>query len=80
MAIEKKNDAKKTPAKPKKQRKSPVVYFKEVLSELKKVSWPTKKELISYSTVVTLFIIIVALILFGMDTVFGKMLELLLKI
>jgi preprotein translocase subunit SecE len=81
MAIEKKNtDAKKAPAKQKKPRKSPVVYFKEVWAELKKVSWPTKKELTSYSVVVTVFIVIVSLILFGMDTLFGKLLELVLKI
>ena len=80
MATEKKTaDAKKAP-KQKKQRKSPMTFFKEIWAELKKVTWPSKKELTSYSVVVTVFIIAVSLILFAMDTVFGSLLDLLLKI
>ena len=35
-------------------------YFKEVVGEVKKLSWPTKKELINYS-----LIVIGALVFFG---------------
>ena len=71
---------KKAPVKQNAQRKSPVTFVKEVWAELKKVTWPSKKELTSYSVVVSVFIVVVSLILFAMDTLFGSLLELLLRI
>ena len=72
--------AKKSAAKQKKPRKSPIAYIKEVIAELKKVSWPTRKEITSYSLVVVVFIVLMAGVLFLMDTVFGKLLDLILSI
>jgi preprotein translocase SecE subunit len=40
-------------------------------SEMKKVNWTTRKELIGSTKVVVVFVIIIALILFGLDVVFG---------
>lgn len=37
-------------------------YFREVVSEVKKVSWPTKKELINLVIAVVVFVIGVALL------------------
>ena len=33
----------------KKKRKSPAKFFKDIISELKKVTWPTAKDLIKYA-------------------------------
>ena len=35
-------------------------YFKEVVGEVKKLSWPTKKELINYSLAVLAFVALMA--------------------
>ncbi|MBQ2817661.1 MAG: preprotein translocase subunit SecE [Clostridia bacterium] len=78
-AVAKKADEKK-PVKAKKARKSPVAYVKEVIAELKKVSWPNKKDILSYTATVVVFIVVMSLLLFGMDVVFGKLLDLILLI
>ena len=38
-------------------------YFKEVVGEVKKLSWPTKKELINYSLAVLAFVALMAAIM-----------------
>ena len=48
--------------KAKKKRRSPVRFFKDMWSELRKVTWPTKKELIRYSLAVVVFILVMAAI------------------
>ena len=40
-------------------------------SEMKKVNWTTRKELIGSTKVVVIFVILISLILFGLDVVFG---------
>jgi len=42
-------------------------FFREIVSELKKVTWPTKKELISYSTAVVVFVIVLAVLTLVID-------------
>jgi preprotein translocase subunit SecE len=74
-----KND-KKDVKKAKKPRKSPMVFVREVIAELKKVTWPTKKEIGSYSLVVVVFITVMAVILFALDSVFGRLLDLILSL
>jgi len=54
------------PAKP--ERTSPVVFVREVRSELRKVIWPTRKELITYTTVSVIFILVMVAIVSGIDT------------
>ena len=44
--------SKKVPAAPKKQRTSIREYFRGIKAEMKKVVWPTKKELGSYTVIV----------------------------
>ena len=36
---------------------SPIQFFRQVKQEVKKVTWPTRKEMINYSLVVFLFMI-----------------------
>ncbi len=49
--------------------------FKESYSELKKVTWPTRKQLITYTLVVSVFVIIVAAVVgiidFGLLQIYG---------
>ncbi len=42
--------------------------FKNMVSELKKVAWPSKKDLINYSIVVIGFLVVLAIIVGLLDT------------
>ena len=57
----------------KKQRTSPRQFLREVRSELRKVAWPARKELISYSLVVLVSVTIITLYITGLDYVFGQL-------
>lgn len=46
-------------------------YAKATKSELKKVTWPSKKQLLNNTTIVIVCIAVVALFIFVLDTVFG---------
>ncbi len=59
------------PAKP--ERTSPPVFVREVRAELRKVIWPTRKELITYTTVAVVFILIMVGIVTGVDTVLTRL-------
>ena len=45
-------------------------FLKEMKSELKKVVWPTKKELFNNTSAVITFVIIIAVIVFALDFCF----------
>ncbi|PID82765.1 MAG: preprotein translocase subunit SecE [Clostridiales bacterium] len=45
-------------------------FFASVVSEMKKVTWPTKKELINFEIVVITFSAIAALTISILDTIF----------
>ena len=47
-------------------------FFREVIAELGKVIWPTRKELITYTTVVIFFVLVVIAYVTSLDYVFGK--------
>ena len=55
-------------------------YFRELRSELKKVVWPTKKELKNYTMVVVLVCCAFALGFWVLDTVFLKLLEMVIGV
>jgi len=44
---------------------------KQVTEELKKVKWPTKKEMMKYTLAVIIFISIFGLYFFGLDAIFS---------
>jgi preprotein translocase subunit SecE len=74
-----KNEKKKSTARPpvkataaKKERTKPRQFVKEVIAELQKVAWPTRQEVISYSTVVLVAVIVIATLIFFMDRVFAE--------
>jgi preprotein translocase subunit SecE len=47
-------------------------FFREVVSELRKVIWPTRKELLTYTSVVIVFLLIMTTIVVGLDYLFAK--------
>ncbi|MGH2773807.1 MAG: preprotein translocase subunit SecE [Actinomycetota bacterium] len=59
-------------AQQKRQRTKPRQFAKEVIAELQKVNWPSRSEVVSYSTVVLVAAITLALVIAGMDYVFTK--------
>lgn len=52
--------------------------FKGMFKELKKVTWPTKKQLIIYSIVVLVTVIVFSLIIGGYDILLTKLMQLLI--
>jgi preprotein translocase subunit SecE len=69
---------KETAKKPvvKKKQAGIVKYFRGVVSEVKKVSWPSRKELINTTIVVVSFILIFSVIVGLIDLGLGTLLEL----
>ena len=55
-------------------------YFRELKAEMKKVVWPTRKEVFNNTGVVMGVMIIVALFLFGVDTGLGAVITKILEI
>lgn len=53
-------------------------YFKEVWAELKKVTWPTRKDFLTYTLAVFVFVVIMTAIVFAMDTGLTTLLNLML--
>ena len=48
------------------------LFIRQVLVELRKVIWPTRKELIAYTTIVIVFVAVISAIIAGFDYVFTK--------
>lgn len=55
-------------------------FFKGVLSELKKVNWPTRQETMSYVGVVLMMCLLLSILLGVFDGIFHKMISILLKV
>jgi len=53
-------------------------FLREVKAELKKVSWPNKTELASFTGVVFVSVVIVSIIIWLIDTFFNQILRFLL--
>ena len=49
-----------------------ITFFKEMVWELKATVWPTKKDLISYTIIVLIFVAIMMVILAAWDFALGK--------
>ena len=48
------------------------LFYRQVLAELRKVIWPTRKELITYTTVVIVFVLMVIAYVTTLDFAFSK--------
>lgn len=47
------------------------LFFRQVIGELRKVVTPTRKELVKFTLVVLVFVVIVMALVYGLDTLFG---------
>ncbi len=54
-------------------------FFRDVVSEMKKVAWPSRKQIINNTLIVLAVVLIAAVFIFGLDTLFGFILRLVLQ-
>ena len=52
-----------------------LLFFKQVISEIRKVVRPTRDELTQYTTVVLIFIVFIMLFVVGLDWVFNHVIN-----
>lgn len=52
---------------------APARFARESVSELRKVLWPSRNELVTYSIVVIVFLVIMVAIVAGLDIGFAKL-------
>jgi preprotein translocase subunit SecE len=57
---------------PKRSRVTPALFFRQVVAELRRVIWPTRRELITYTTVALVFVLIMVAIVTGLDYLLTK--------
>ena len=55
------------------KRTSPVVFYRQVVAELRKVVWPTRDQLVTYFIVVMVFVLIMMAIVSLLDLALGKL-------
>ncbi len=58
---------------------SVIRYFQEARAELSRVSWPTRTQVLEGTQVVLVFIVVLTLAIFGIDTVFRQLLNLVVQ-
>lgn len=76
-----KTEKSKAPVKAKRDKKGGVrKYFRDLKSELKKVVWPSRKQVINNTGVVLTVVTVVGLFLFGIDSGLGIAIKALLNI
>ncbi len=63
---------------PNEERDSPSQFLKGIKTELNRVTWPTRAEVINYSIVVLITLIIITAIVTGLDVVFSRLVDLVL--
>jgi preprotein translocase subunit SecE len=77
MATQTRGEVQKGRAKPggpaKESRTTPALFVRQVLAELRKVIWPTRKELITYTTVALSFVLVMVAIVSLLDIAFTKL-------
>jgi preprotein translocase subunit SecE len=57
---------------PKEARTTPLQFLREVRSELRKVAWPTRPEVINYSIIVLVAVVVLTAYVAGLDFFFGE--------
>ncbi len=77
LGKDKENKEKQIKASNKKQRRSISAYFKDVFAELKKVTWPTFRNLLVYTGAVIAFILIMAIITGAYDLGLATLMQML---
>ncbi|WP_346354655.1 preprotein translocase subunit SecE [Azotosporobacter soli] len=54
-------------------------FVRDVKAEMKKVNWPTRKEIIAHTGVVFVTVVLIAALIWAIDAVFAKALQFLIK-
>lgn len=54
-------------------------YLHDVRIELRKVHWPTRKELVVFTSIVLATVVVVGIFFFGLDNVFFAILQLVIR-
>ncbi len=70
-----KKDTKKKTTKKVKKQSGIVRFFKEVKSEVSKVKWPSKKDMVKYSLATIIFVVFFALFFYGIDAIIALLKE-----
>ena len=72
-------DTRRRPAAPpvrrppaKRERTSPAEFLREVRGELRRVAWPTRAEVLNYSTIVLITLVVLITLIFALDFSFAK--------
>jgi preprotein translocase subunit SecE len=55
------------------QRTGPRQFLREVRGELRRVAWPSRREVVSYSIVVLVTVSLITAFIFGLDQAFGAL-------
>ncbi|HEY9522314.1 MAG TPA: preprotein translocase subunit SecE [Thermopolyspora sp.] len=74
MAIDTRGETADRPSGEKKKvkRTSPSLFYRQIVAELRKVIWPTRKDLVTYTTVVFVFVLLMVGVVAGLDALFSK--------
>ncbi|MFZ6005893.1 MAG: preprotein translocase subunit SecE [Actinomycetota bacterium] len=59
--------------KPKEERTSPAQFLREVRGELRKVAWPTRAEVVNYSIIVFVAVVLLTAYVAALDYGFGEL-------
>jgi preprotein translocase subunit SecE len=54
------------------ERSSPPQYIREVRSEMRRVNWPTRHEVVNYTIVVTITVVVLTAFIAGLDYLFAE--------
>jgi preprotein translocase subunit SecE len=55
------------------ERTGPVLFYRQVVAELRKVVWPTQEQLVTYFFVVMVFVVFMMALIAGLDLGIGKL-------
>jgi len=61
------------PGPAKKDRTTPALFLRQVMAELRKVIWPTRRELRTYTIVALVFVLVMVVIVTTLDYAFTKL-------
>ncbi len=54
------------------ERTGPILFYRQVVAELRKVVWPTQEQLVTYFFVVMVFVVFMMALVAGLDLGIGK--------
>ncbi len=73
MATQTRGQSAERGAAAKRDRTTPALFTRQVVAELRKVIWPTRNELVTYTAAALIFVIIMSAIVLSLDYGFTKL-------